>query len=91
MFFDRLVWTNSADPDQTTLSNLIRVYAVCFSGLAFCWHYSMVKLFKLSRIMRKPVFGVSDEVQHKPGFHDTAHFRVMASIEQQFVKTFNSG
>ena len=42
-FSDRQVWANSADPDQTAPSSLIRVYTVCNSGCVFWMHYSKEK------------------------------------------------
>ena len=37
-FSDRYVWANSADPDQTAPSSLIKVYTVCHSfGLITLW------------------------------------------------------
>ena len=42
-FSDRQVWANSADPDQTAPSSLIRVYTICHSVCTVWTHYSMVE------------------------------------------------
>ena len=42
-FSDRYAWSNSADPNQTTRSSLIRIYTVCHSVCIFWTHYSMVE------------------------------------------------
>ena len=42
-FSDRYAWANSAVPDQTAPSSLIRVYTV-FHSVCIVWtHYSMVE------------------------------------------------
>ena len=53
-FSDRQVLANSADPDQTALSSLIRVYTVCHSACIFWNHYSVIKWYCSNfRIMKK--------------------------------------
>ena len=42
-FSDRYAWANSADPDQTAPSSVIRVYTVCRSVCIVWTHYSMVE------------------------------------------------
>ena len=42
-FSDRYAWANSADPDQTARSSLIRVYTVCHSVCIVWTHYSMIE------------------------------------------------
>ena len=44
-FSDRQVLANSADPDQTAPSSLIRVYTVCHSVCIFWTHFSVVKWY----------------------------------------------
>ena len=39
----KYTWANSADPDQTARSSLIRVYTVCHSVCIVQTHYSMVE------------------------------------------------
>ena len=42
-FLDRYAWANSADPDQTAPSSLIRFYTVCHSVCIVWTHYSTVE------------------------------------------------
>ena len=40
-FSDRYAWANSADPDQTAPSSLIRVYTACHSVCIVWTHYTI--------------------------------------------------
>ena len=60
-FSDRQVWANSADPDQTAPSKLIRANTVCNSGCIFWVHYSSVKPSCSNfRVITAIFFGVSE-------------------------------